>query len=138
MKAAIQERRNIPDRIKWIFIIGELFLIYAIVIITTYLDVPLHNLLRFLVLFPMFHAGATFRHKGGFLASLLAIFLFVPIIKYDTLGAMYHFPVPASMLLFTLFALFGILVGGTVGEAKKSREYLETMSKVLLEIFVPH
>jgi len=135
MTEAIQKRRIIPDRMKWVIIIGELFLIYALILITTYLDATFHNLLRFLVLFPMFHAGATFGHKGGFLASLLAIFLFVPIIKYDTPEAMYHFPVPASMLLFTLFALFGILVGGTVGEAKKSREYLETMSKVLLEIF---
>jgi class 3 adenylate cyclase len=135
MTAAIHKRRNIPDRIKWGLIIGELFLIYALVLITTYLNAPLHNLLRFLVLFPMCHAGATFGYRGGFLASLLAIFLFVPIIKYDTPYAMYHFPVPASMLLFTLFALFGILVGGTIGESRKSRGYLETMSAVLLEIF---
>jgi class 3 adenylate cyclase len=132
---AKKARRNLSDKIRWALILTEFTFIYLLILVSIYLDWPYHNTLRFLVMIPMYHAGAAFGYNGGILASLLSLFLFIPLIPVDTPNSQIHFTFASSILLLALYVSFGIIVGGTVGEARKTRGYVDILSKVFMGIF---
>ncbi len=96
---------------------------------------PYHNHLRFFLLIPLYQAGAAFGYSGGIMLSLLSLFLFVPILPVQTPNAMFQFDSYSSIALLVLYTLFGVVVGGTVGEARKTHRYVEDLSGIFMELF---
>lgn len=135
-KANIKDAlRNLPDKTRRVLIFAEIIVVYLIILISLLQAWPYHNVLRFVMLIPMYHAGASFGFRGGFLASLLVLILFTPIIPIETPDKLYQFKPETSVLLLVSYLLFGIIMGGTMGETRKTRRYIENLSGVLMRIF---
>jgi hypothetical protein len=83
----------------------------------------------------MYHTGFAFGYTGGILASLLAVFLFVPLIPVATPDLMFQFDITTSILLFALHFAFGNVVGGTIGATRKNRRYVDELSNIFMSIF---
>jgi len=128
-------RRSIPERYRWALILGEFAVLHAVVLVSIYQNWPYHNYLRFLLLIPLYHAGAAFGYNGSIMASLLVVALCVPLIPVDKDDLIYSFDVPSSIILLVFYVFFGIVVGGTVGAARKTGRNVELLSSVFMGIF---
>jgi class 3 adenylate cyclase len=132
--SGIKKQRIISDKAKWALILAEFAAIYILIVVSIYQQWYRHDYLRFLMLIPMYHAGATFGYTGSILTSLLAVFLFVPLIPTDTPEVLVHFTPETSIILIGFYVVFGVVVGGTVGSARKTRRYIESLSNIFVGI----
>jgi len=87
------------------------------------------------MLIQMYHAGVMFGYNGGLLAGLLVLLLFIPIIPVDTPDVTYAVSPVSATIIIALYVFFGVVVGGSVGEARKTRRYIERLTNVFMSIF---
>ncbi len=132
---AAKTRWNLSDKARWALILSEIISIYLLIVVSIYSAWTRHNFLRFLMLIPMYHAGVTFGYNGGILASLLILLLFIPMIPVDTPDIVFAVSPTSATMIIGFYVFFGIVVGGSVGEARKTRRYVEKLTNVFMGIF---
>jgi class 3 adenylate cyclase len=130
----LKSLRKQSDITRWALILAEFIFFYLFILLSIYKAWPYHNYLRFLMLIPMYHAGAKFGYAGNIITSMLVLFLFVPIIPLDRDDGIYFFNTTSSIASIVLYIVFGVIVGGIVGAARKTRQYIETLSNILMSI----
>lgn len=86
------------------------------------------------MLVPLYSAGASFGYTGSLLSSMLTIFLFMPILPLAASSETYAFDPASPVILLCFFIFFGIFIGGTVGAARKTSRYVDTLSHVFMRI----
>lgn len=129
---------NLHDKAHWAAILFEIFISYAIFYVSASRDMPGHIYFRFLMLIPLYHSGAIFGYTGSVTASLIMVFLFVPIIPIISQCLIYKNEPAAPFILLVFLVLFGMVVSGTMGATRKTGRYVDKMSKVFMSILEEH
>lgn len=122
------------DAARWALILAEFTVAYAVFYVSVSRAWPAHIYLRFLMLVPLYHAGASFGYSGGLLGGLLAILLMVPVLPLAVVSPVYEFDRSSPSILMAFFALFGIFAGGAVGATRKTSRYVDTLSRAFMRI----
>jgi class 3 adenylate cyclase len=129
-----KRRINLNDNTRWVLILFEFLAAYAVFYISFSGGWQSHIYLRFLMIIPLFHAGAAFGYTGSIISSLINIFMFVPIIPIAARSSTYDFDPTSAVIILLFYMFFGIFVGGTVGKTRKTSRYVDTLSQVFMRI----
>jgi len=129
-----KKRINLSDKARWALIFFEFLVAYAVFYISFSGEWKSHIYLRFLMIAPLYHAGAAFGYTGSIISSLLNIFMFVPIIPIAARSQTYDFDPSSAIIILFFYIFFGIFVGGTVGKTRKTSRYVDTLSQVFMRI----
>jgi class 3 adenylate cyclase len=116
------------------FIVPELVVSFVFIYISVYYNWPQHDIIRYVILVPIFQAGVYFGLVGGILASVISVLLFLPLIPVDPLIRTMSYGVPMIIVMLLFMIFFGVYIGVTLGNDYKTQNYIDGLSLAIMNI----
>jgi class 3 adenylate cyclase len=136
MNAKLETTKNISSKgkHKLLVITAELVVFFVMIYLSVYRNWPQHDVLRYVVLIPIFQAGVYYGLVGGILTSIISTLLFLPLVPVDPLIRAMSYGVPMFILMNVFNIFFGVYIGGTLGNDHKTQNYIDGLSLAIMNI----
>jgi len=133
-EAAPDKKAGIKGKQQLVFIGAELLMFFILIYVSAYQNWPQHDVIRYLVLIPIYQAGVYFGLVGGTLASLISVLLFAPLVPVDPAIKAMSYGIPTFIVMMAFMIFFGVYIGATLGSDYKTQNYVDGLSVAIMNI----
>ncbi|HOO56564.1 MAG TPA: adenylate/guanylate cyclase domain-containing protein [bacterium] len=117
-----------------LIIASEMVIFFVIIYFSVYRNWHQHDILRYMILIPIYQAGVYYGLTGGTIVSFISTLLFLPLIPVDTLLQTMSYGVHMFIVMLFFFVFFGIYIGATLGNDHKTQRYIDGLSIAMMNI----
>lgn len=132
--AAPGKKAGVKGKQQLAFMGAELLMFFILIYVSAYQNWPQHDVIRYLVLIPIYQAGVYFGLVGGTLTSLISVLLFAPLVPVDPAIKAMSYGIPTFIVMMAFMIFFGVYIGATLGSDYKTQNYVDGLSVAIMSI----